>query len=71
MIPGRRAAAARDKIDAMRAVAARKRGLLAHPLDAAAIAASAALSFYAPARGLAPLSVLLFVVWMRGDLDAE
>lgn len=71
MFPAAELAAARDKIDTLRAVAARKQGLLAHPADAAAIAASAALSFYAPARGLAPLSILLFVVWMRGDLDAE
>ena len=62
---------ARDKIDALRAEAGRRRGLLGHPLDAAAVAASAVVCFYYPARGAAPLSALLLVAWMRGDFGGE
>ena len=64
-------AAARDNLDTLRAVAERKRGLLVHPIDMAAVAASAVLCFFSPARGAAPLSGLLFVLWMRGDLGEE
>ena len=69
MFPAAELAAARDKIDALRAEAARRRGLSGRPVDVIAIAASAAVCFWAPARGLAPLSALLFVAWARGDAD--
>lgn len=71
MFPAAELAAARDKVDALRSAAARRAGLLSHPVDAAALAASAALCFLEPARGMAPLSALLFVAWMRGDLDGD
>lgn len=71
MFPETDLAAARDKVDALRAVAAHKRGLLAHPVDAGALAAAAILCFLSPARGAAPLSALLFVLWMRDDLGGE
>lgn len=61
--------AARDRVDASRALAAKPRGLRAHPLDAAMMALSALLALHSPARGLAPLSALLFAHWMRGDRD--
>lgn len=64
-------AAARDNLDTLRALAERKRGLLVHPIDMAAVAASAVLCFFSPVRGLAPLSGLLFVLWMRGDLGED
>lgn len=71
MLSAAELAAVRDKLDTLRVIAERRRGVLVHPLDATAIAASAVLIFFAPVRGLAPLSILLFVVWMRGDLDGE
>ncbi len=71
MLPAAELSAAKDRLDAMRAEAGRKKGLTAHPLDALALAASALLAFNAPALGLAPLSGLLFVSWLRGDLGGE
>jgi len=63
--------AARDNIDVLRAEAARPKGLGAHPVDAGLMAACAALAFVSPVRGLAPLTALLFVSWLRGDLGRE
>ena len=62
---------ARDRIEVERALAARPKGLRAHPLDAGLMAASAALALTSPVRGLAPLAALLFVAWLRGDLGRE
>jgi hypothetical protein len=63
--------AARDKLDMLRAASSRRSGLAGHPVDAAMIAASAALCCVAPARGAAPLAALLFVLWMRDDHAGE
>ena len=71
MFPEAELASARDRLDALRAVAGRRRGLTAHPLDAAVLAAAALVTLKAPALGLAPLSGLLFVLWTRGDLGGE
>lgn len=62
--------AARDRVETLRALAAAPKGFAAHPLDAVMMALAALLALYAPARGLAPLSALLFAHWMRGDRDA-
>lgn len=64
-------ASARDRLEAMKAEAGRKKGLTAHPLDAAAITACVLVALGSPMMGLAPLSGLLFVLWLRGDLGGE
>lgn len=62
-------AAARERVETLRALAAKPKGFAAHPLDAAAMAAAALLALQSPVRGVAPLSALLFAHWMRGDRD--
>ena len=71
MLPMGELAAARDRIDAMREEAGRSRGLSAHPVDAAVLALSALLCLVSPARGLAPLSAVLFSLWTREGFGAE
>ncbi|UPT73735.1 MAG: hypothetical protein M0D55_18085 [Elusimicrobiota bacterium] len=71
MLPEAELASARERVDASRAAAARPKGLTAHPVDAAFLAAAALLALRSPVRGLAPLSCLLFVLWLRGDLGGE
>ncbi len=62
---------ARERLDAMKTEVKRPKGLLVHPLDAAAMGVCALLALAAPAAGLAPLSCMLFVLWLRGDVGGD
>jgi hypothetical protein len=62
---------ARDRVDVLRVRAAQPKGMKRRPFDVLVMAACAALAFSDPARGLAPLSGLLFASWMRGDLGGD
>jgi len=71
MLPESELAAARDRVESLREEAGRGRGLSAHPVDAAVLAISALLCLVSPARGLAPLSAVLFSLWTREGFGAE
>lgn len=71
MLPDAELATLRDRIEAMRAEAGRSRGLSSHPVDATVLALAALLCLVSPARGLAPLSAVLFSLWTREGFGAE
>ena len=71
MFPAGELEAARDRVESLRIEAGRRSGLAAHPVDAAVLALSALLCLVSPARGLAPLSAVLFSLWTREGFGAE